>query len=144
MEGGEQIVVLEREAQVRKGRHERLARVLLIASSLIVHAVLERLVGGSRVPSLQGRLDIERQMPTVVHKTDSGRVEIRSLNSYDGILGRIPQESHILICVRDIAAGLGGESGGANSGRKYNHSFHLVEFYCNFRNKCRVYPHIYK
>ncbi len=97
MEGREQIVVLESEAQVRKGRNERLACVLLVAPFLIVNPVFQRLVGRCRITSLQGRLDIQRQMPTIVHESDAGRVEIRSLNSYDGILGGVPEKSHVLI-----------------------------------------------
>ena len=97
------------EVQVRQHRHECLAGILLITFSVIVNAVFQRLVGGCRIASLDCCLDIQCEMPAIVHECDTGRVEICSLYTYDCVLCRVSQKCHILIRVGHITASKSGE-----------------------------------
>ena len=114
-----------------EGRNHRREALSLVPSGgrLVCLRKGKRGVIGRDFPRLGCKLPVKGKVDTPVQETHTGGVRISGSDGDCRILGRIPQEGHILVGIGHKAAGKGGKIGHeAHAQKSRKDSIHFVRF----------------
>src|SRR5574344_1258815 len=104
MERSEPIVMDISQIEMRQDRNFRFANILFSLALVILHPISKRRISCFNITPLSNVLQIKSEMPAIIHKSNTSRIVICSLDSDSGIVRRLTEKSDILIGVSEITA----------------------------------------
>ena len=100
---------------MRQDRNIGDANVFSLAAAIVSLPVSKRSECGIDMPPLPDALDVKRNVPSIFHESDSGRVIVGTFGSDGSVMRRHPVECSVLIRCRKISSSKRGNSKQAQS-----------------------------